>query len=185
MLEPIKTNATYQDLYSIPENMIGEIIDGKLYAMPRPSPRHSNVASGIAEIRGPFQHGIGGPGGWWILVEPEIKLGQDLFVPDLAGWKKERLLHPPDTNYISIPPDWICEVLSPSTSASDRKKKMPIYAQFKVPYLWLIHPIEKTLEIFKLNGSQWLLLVTYSDDDKVKAEPFQEVEIDLANLWWE
>ncbi|MBF0226066.1 MAG: Uma2 family endonuclease [Desulfobacterales bacterium] len=182
MLNSIKTNATYEDLYTIPKNMIGEIINGELYALPRPSFRHSNATFGLADIR--IKYGQKNSG-WWILVEPEIKLGENLFVPDLAGWEKKRLPNPPDTNWTTVPPDWICEVLSPSTSESDRKIKMPIYARFRVPYLWLIHPIEKTLEIFKLNDAQWILLVTYSDNDKVIAEPFNEVEIDLANLWWD
>ncbi|MBF0121592.1 MAG: Uma2 family endonuclease [Desulfobacterales bacterium] len=187
MLLPIKTNATYQDLYNIPENMIGEIIDGELYAMPRPSPKHSNAASIIeAEIVFPYRLGRGGPGGWIILVEPEIKFSEaksDTVVPDLAGWKKERMPELPETNWFSVPPDWLCEVLSPTTKRHDRKKKMPNYAKFGVQHVWLIEPIAKTLEVFRLESEKWLLLEFFSDDDKVRAEPFQEIEIDLKNLW--
>ncbi|MBF0224823.1 MAG: Uma2 family endonuclease [Desulfobacterales bacterium] len=184
--ELIKKNATYEDLYTIPKNMIGEIINGQLYAMPRPSPRHSNVSSIIGwQIIGPFRFGLGGPGGWIILDEPEIQLGQDIFVPDLAAWKKERLPRPPTTNYIAIPPDWICEVLSPSTAIHDRTKKMPIYAQSGVAYLWLIHPIDKTVEIFGLDAGKWVFISAHGDKDKVRAEPFKEIEIDIATFWWD
>ncbi|MBF0226913.1 MAG: Uma2 family endonuclease [Desulfobacterales bacterium] len=180
----LKKNATYEDLYKIPESMIGQIINNKLVVTPRPSYRHASVTSDLgAEIIPPYKFGRGGPGGWIILYEPEIKLGENIFVPDLAGWKKEKLLKLPATNYISISPDWICEVLSPSTEKTDRARKMPIYAQFGVSYFWIIDPIEKVLEIFKLSGNQWIVVGTYAEDDKVKPEPFQEIEIDLKNLW--
>ena len=186
MLQMIKKIAIYEDLYSIPENMIGQIINGELIAMPRPSPKHCNVVSGIGfEIGPPYRFGRGGPGGWVILDEPEIKLGQDIFVPDLAGWKKERLTKFPNTNYISVPPDWVCEVLSPSTEKTDRAKKMPIYALFGVPYLWLINPVEEIFEVYKLDSGRWMLFSVYAENDKVRAEPFQEIEIDLQNLWFE
>jgi Uma2 family endonuclease len=178
--------AVYEDLYSIPDNMIGEIIHGELIAMPRPSFRHSNAAAGITdEIRGPFHIGRGGPGGWIILYEPEVCLGENLLVPDIAGWKKERLPKPPDENYTIVPPDWVCEVLSPSTVRIDRIRKMHIYAQFNVPYSWLIDPVARTLEVFKLESGRWILLSAHSDNDKVHAEPFEEIEIALQNLWWE
>jgi Uma2 family endonuclease len=177
---------TYEDLYTLPDNMIGEIIDGELVAVPRPSFRHSNVVSGITdEIKSPFQRGRGGPGGWIILYEPEICLGENILVPDLAGWKKERLPKPPEKNFTPIAPDWICEVLSPGTVRIDRIRKMPIYAKFGVLYAWLIDPIEKTLEVYRLENSRWVLFSVHSENDRVRAEPFQEVEIALEYLWWE
>jgi Uma2 family endonuclease len=177
---------SYEDLYAIPDNMIGQIIDGELLAMPRPSFRHSNAASVMTyEIGGPFQRGRGGPGGWIILYEPEICLGKNILVPDLAGWKKERLPKPPEENYTTVPPDWICEVLSPGTVRIDRIKKMPIYARFGVSYVWMVDPIAKTLEVFKLKSDNWILLSVHSENDHVRAEPFQETEIALENLWWE
>ncbi|MBF0119059.1 MAG: Uma2 family endonuclease [Desulfobacterales bacterium] len=184
MLTPIKINATYKDLYTIPENMIGEIIDGELFAMPRPSYKHSNAAFGLADIR--IKYGQGNSGRWWILVEPEIKFSEtkeDTVVPDLAGWKRERMPTLPENNWTSIPPDWICEVLSPSTAKHDRKRKMPKYAKFGVAYVWLIDPTSKNLEIFRLESGKWVLVDFFSDDDKVSGEPFQEIEIDLTNLW--
>ncbi len=186
MLATVLKKASYEDLYSIPDNMIGQIIDGELFAMPRPSFRHSNVASVMTyEISGPFQRGRGGPGGWIILYEPEICLDEDILVPDLAGWKKERLPRPPEKNYTTVPPDWICEVLSPATFRIDRIKKMRIYARFGVSYVWLVDPIAKTLEVFRLESERWLLLSAHSENDKVRAEPFQEIEIALEHLWWE
>ncbi len=177
--------AVYEDLYKIPDNMIGQIIGGELITMPRPSPRHIISASVLSSrISNPFHLGEGGPGGWVILYEPEIQLGSDTFVPDIAGWKKERFGKIPETNWISVVPDWICEVLSPGTARIDRKKKMPIYARFGVRHLWLLDPSEKTLEIFsRLDDGGWRLMSVYSEDDKARAEPFQEIEINLNSLW--
>jgi Uma2 family endonuclease len=176
---------TYEDLYTIPDNMIGQIIDGELVTMPRPSFRHSNVVSVITyEISGPFQRGKGGPGGWIILYEPEICLDENILVPDLAGWKKERLLKPPEENYTTTPPDWICEVLSPGTVRIDRNRKMPVYAKSGIQHAWLIDPIERTLEVYRLEAGRWVLFSVHSENDRVRAEPFQEIEIDLEYLWW-
>lgn len=178
--------AIYEDLHSLPDNMIGQIIDGELIAVPRPSFRHSNVASGITgEIRGPFQNGSGGPGGWIILYEPEICLGDNILVPDLAAWRRERLPSPPETNYATIPPDWVCEVLSHSTVRIDRIRKMPLYAEFAVQYCWLVDPIARTLEVFRLESGKWVIASVHGENDRVRAEPFREIEISLQHLWWE
>lgn len=182
---PAPSKATYQDLHRIPENMIGEIINGELQTTPRPSYKHALVTSSLgSEIVGPYYKGRGGPGGWIILNEPEVQLGDHLLVPDIAGWKKERLPEPPHTNWCDISPDWICEVLSPSTIRTDRIKKMPIYSQFNVGHIWLIDPIAKTLEVFRLKEESWLLVATFCDDDTVCVEPFLDIEINLQELWW-
>lgn len=180
-------SAVYEDLYSIPDAMIGQIINNELLALPRPSSHHSHISFVLSgEIAGPFRFGRnGGMGGWIILYEPEIRLGDHTLVPDIAGWKKERLPKPPKENWISVPPDWVCEILSPGTERIDRKKKMPIYAEFGILHLWLIDPAEKTFESYRLESGKWLLLAVYGDDDKVRAEPFDAIEIDLSNLWWE
>ena len=185
MAETAKKEAGYDDLYQVPENMVGEIIAGELVVSPRPSPRHSHTVS-VLDIRigPPYRFGEGGPGGWIILFEPEVAFDEHLLVPDLAGWKKEKLTNPPETNFIAIAPDWICEVLSPESFRRDRIKKMPIYAQYKVPFLWLVDPIARTLEVFRLESGRWSLLSTHADNDKVRAEPFQEIELDLSYLWW-
>ncbi len=186
MAETAKKRATYQDLYAIPERMTGEIIDGELIVSPRPSRKHVYATSALGNEIGPAYHsGRGGPGGWIILIEPEIGLGKDILVPDLAGWKKERLPASEDHNWISVRPDWICEVLSPGTLGTDRVKKIRIYAQHEVPHLWLIDPIEKILEVYRFQAGSFTVAGVYAENDKVKAEPFPEIEIDLTSLWWE
>ncbi|MFH1115419.1 MAG: Uma2 family endonuclease [Pseudomonadota bacterium] len=185
MAETAKTRASYEDLYGIDENAVGQIIDGELIVSPRPSRRHAFAASVLnAEVTS--SHHLGGsrgPGGWIILFEPEIKMGEDILVPDLAGWKEDRLPWDEETNWISVPPDWVCEIVSESSIRVDRIKKMAIYAREGVPYYWVIDPRYRTLEVFRLESGRWLLLGTFADDDKVRAEPFEEVEIDLGRLW--
>ncbi len=184
MAETARKRATYDDLYNISENMVGEIIDGELYVTPRPSRTHSLTASVLgSEIVPPYYTGRGGPGGWIILIEPEISFGENIIVPDLAGWRKERFPKKEDHNWISVAPDWICEVLSPSTFRKDKIIKMSIYAQYEVPYFWLIDPLAKTLDVLRLESGKWVIAGVYAEDDKVRAEPFQEVEIELSNLW--
>jgi Uma2 family endonuclease len=182
---PAKREATYADLFDIPDHMIGEIINGELHSMPRPSPKHAMVVSSLGgEIVNPFSKGRGGPGGWIILFEPELLMGKNILVPDLAGWKKERLPNLPETNWIGVSPDWVCEVLSPSTVQIDKTKKMPIYANHNVRHVWLIDPIAKTLDVFKrLHGGGWELMGSFAENDSVMAEPFHEIEINLAGLW--
>ncbi len=181
--------ATYDDILKLPEGVIGEIMDGELYTSPRPSPKHSLVEGGLTEeLRGLFQSGKrGGPGGWWILAEPEIHLGtkpkEEIFVPDLAGWRKARLPKIPDEAYLTLLPDWICEILSPSNAHLDRVKKVPKYAQYGVSHLWLLDPIGRTLEVFRLENKKWVLVQTFGGSEKVRAEPFEVMELDLATVW--
>ncbi len=185
MAEPGKRTAIYDDLYTIPENMTGEILDGELILTPKPSTRHSNVAFTLSgELAPPYRFGRGGgPGGWIILPEHEIMLGAHLLVPDFSGWRKQRFPGVPKENWISVPPDWVCEILSPGTMRLDRIRKMPVYARHEVSYLWLIDPLVKSLEVFGLESGRWVLLTTFAENDKVRAEPFQKVEIELGNLW--
>ncbi len=184
MSEPAKKRATYEDLYGIPENMTGEILDGELIVHPRPSRTHIHASSVLGgKINPPYQFGSGGPGGWIILVEPEIQLDEHIMVPDLAGWKKERFIWEEDQNPISVTPDWICEILSPSTCRPDKMKKMPIYADHGVGYLWPLDPIAKILDTYRLKLNGWIPLARFRGDDKVRSEPFQEIEFDLGDLW--
>ncbi len=177
--------ATYADIEALPEHVVGEIIGGELIVSPRPAPRHASSSSGLGVIvGGPFQYGIGGPGGWWILDEPELHLGPEVLVPDLAGWRLATMGELPDEAYFSTPPDWICEVLSQSTEKVDRARKLAIYALNRVGHVWLLHPIHRTLEVFRLSGDTWTLMKVYSDkDETIRAEPFEEVEIPLGLLW--
>lgn len=184
MPETAEKTASYDDLYTIPENMIGEIIAGELVATPRPSRRHSSTIARItSNILPPFEYGRGGPGGWIILVEPEIALGENIVVPDLAGWREARFVWEEEQNPISVPPDWVCEVLSPQTARLDRVKKMPVYAAQGVSYLWLLDPQVLTLEAYRLESGRWTLLGSYAENDLVRVEPFQEIEIKLGELW--
>lgn len=176
--------AAYEDLFDLPENIIGQIIHGQLITQPRPAPKHSLASSSLGdELVSPFQKGRGGPGGWWILDEPELHLGPHILVPDLAGWRRERMPELPETAYFTLPPDWICEVLSPGTARVDRAEKMPIYAAQSVPFLWLIDPTLRTLEVFALCEGRWLLEHIYQDDEEVRAVPFDAIAFVLAGLW--
>lgn len=186
MSEAAPKKAVYEDLYSLPENMTGQIIDGELTVTPRPSTRHSLTAMALSgKLTPPYLFGEGGPGGWIILYENEVMLGENLLVPDFSGWRKERFPGIPKENWISVPPDWVCEILSPGTSGLDRVRKMPVYARYGVGFVWLIDPNDRTLEIYRLESGKWLLLAAFAQDDKVRAEPFQEIEINLSQLWLE
>ncbi|MDG4555281.1 MAG: Uma2 family endonuclease [Candidatus Competibacter sp.] len=176
--------ATYEDLFDLPDHIVGEIIHGQLITHPRPAPKHALASSSMGdELVSPFQKGRGGPGGWWILFEPELHLGPHILVPDLAGWRRERMPELPDMAYFTLPPDWVCEVLSPGTARIDRADKMPIYAEYGVSFLWLIDPALHTLEAFALRDGHWSLEHVYQEDDAVRAVPFDAVAFSLAGLW--
>lgn len=182
---PAKKPATYADLEALPPTWRGEIIDGELYAFPRPSAIHSNVESAVSgELHGPFQRSRGGPGGWWILVEPGITvLESPEFSPDLAGWRRERLPTLPKTGPIPVVPDWVCEVLSPSTRAYDLTIKRPFYARIGVQWCWYIDPESRLLTVSKLVDGRWVELGIHPATATVRAEPFEAIEIVLAE-WW-
>ena len=176
--------AIYDALCQVPDDKVAEILDGELIVTPRPALRHASASSGLGGLLwGPFQAGRGGPGGWWILDEPEIHLADDVVVPDLAGWRRERLPAIPDRAFLALAPDWVCEVLSPATVRMDRSRKMRIYGRERVGYVWLLDPIVRTLEVLRLEGVQWLLVGTHDGTEPVNAEPFEATSIDLAMLW--
>ena len=185
MTKAAKREAIYEDLQGVPEGTVGEIINGELIVTPRPSRKHGFSAYALGgELLPPYQFGRGGgPGGWVIIGEPEVKFGENYLLPDIAGWRRERFPEAEETNRISVSPDWIAEILSPSTVRVDRIKKMAIYAEHGVPYLWLIDPVAKTFEVFKLESGGWLLRSVFGEYDKVRVEPFADIEIDLKNLW--
>lgn len=186
MTQPVRKPATYDDVLAVPDHMVAEIINGELIVSPRPAPPHARAASVLGDVLGgPFDRGAGGPGGWWILDEPELHLQgpEQPIVPDLAGWRTERMPALPETAHFSLAPDWVCEVPSPSTAARDRADKMPIYAAAGVGHAWLVDPLLETLEIFVRDGAQWTLSVTYRGSQHVRAEPFEAVAIDLSPLW--
>jgi Uma2 family endonuclease len=187
MSEPAKKKATYEDLYTIPENMTGEIINGELVVTPRPSRKHGFAATVLStEIVTPYQFGRGGgPGGWIFIVEPEIGLEENILVPDIAGWKRERFPRAEAHNWISVAPDWICEVLSPHTARYDRIGKMRIYIRHRVPYVWLVDPILLTLEAYNIEPDGRIILSSFAGNEKVRMEPFPELELDLGLFWLE
>jgi Uma2 family endonuclease len=179
-----RRRATYDDVLNAPEHMVAEIIDGELYLWPRPAPPHAVASYSLgAELLPPFQQGRGGPGGWWIIGEPELHLKKDVLVPDIAGWRRERMPLVPDTAWFDVVPDWVCEVLSPSTANTDRSKKLPIYARERIPYAWFVDPIEQTLDVMIRSGRHWPVKAAYTGKDRVRAEPFDAIEIDLALVW--
>jgi len=184
MNRPALRDATYEDLFDLPGNVIGEILHGQLITQPRPAPRHARASSIIGgEIVSPYDQGRGGPGGWWILDEPELHLDSHILVPDLAGWRRERLPQLPEEAYFSVAPDWVCEVLSPGTARTDRAVKMPIYAEQSVQWLWLVDPDNRMLEVYRLLDGHWLLEHTWQNDEVVKAPPFDQVSMALSDLW--
>ncbi|NOK10032.1 Uma2 family endonuclease [Corallococcus exercitus] len=176
--------ANYADLEALPPNKVGELVNGELYASPRPASPHALAATHLGgELYGPFDRGRGGPGGWIILSEPELHLGKDVLVPDLAGWRRERVPRMPNVVGIKTAPDWLCEVLSPSTFRLDRARKLPIYAREGVKHVWLVEPLQRTLEVFRLEGSHYMLLGTHQDAEIVHAEPFEALSLELRVLW--
>jgi len=189
--EKLPRRATYADLEAVPTHRVAEIIEGVLHTFPRPAPRHARAAGRLgAKLDGPFDEGHDGPGGWIILPEPELHFGPEddkgVLVPDLAGWRRERLPRLPDEAFFRLAPDWVCEVLSPSTEAHDREKKMAVYAREGVRHAWLIDPLVRTLEVFALGEKgKWVLSAVYSDAALVRAEPFEALELELARLWAE
>lgn len=184
MTEPLKKSATYEDLLDVPDTLVAQIIYGVLHTHPRPAPRHAWASSSLGfEVGSPYGKGSGGPGGWWILDEPECHLGEDIFVPDLAGWRKERMPDLPETAWFELAPDWVCEVLSPSTARLDRAEKMPLYAKYGVKFIWLVDPDLKTLEAYKNVKGQWVLLTTLDNDKDVSVEPFDAITFSLSALW--
>lgn len=185
MIEPARRAATYDDILGLPENLVGEILHGQLHTHPRPAPKHARAYSALGfSLGGPFDRGVGGPGGWWILDEPELHLGGDILVPDIAGWRRERMPTLPDSAWFELAPDWVCEILSPATARTDRALKMPLYAREGIPHLWLVDPDVRMLEVYRLEaGRRWLLLATLKDDDPVSQPPFDAITFPLDSLW--
>jgi Uma2 family endonuclease len=171
-------------LYDVPDNLVAEMFDGDLYATPRPAAPHTHAASLLgAELTGPFHRGRNGPGGWVILDEPELHFGKDVAVPDVAGWRRERMPEVPADAYFTLSPDWVCEVLAPSTETLDRGKKLRIYARESVAHVWLVDPLRQTLEVLSLDSDSWSVLAVHEGRARVRAAPFDAIELELGALW--
>lgn len=176
--------ATYQDVVNAPEHMVAEIVDGKLYTHPRPSPPHAIAHSRLGYlIEPPFDFGDGGPGGWWVLDEPELHFDEDIVVPDIAGWRRERMPVPPSDAYFTLAPDWVCEVLSPSTRKLDLGGKLKVYARAGVSYIWFLDPTDRSLAAYQLGKTQWELVEKLYEDASVSLLPFDAIRFNLSNLW--
>ena len=190
MVAPVpepKRRATYEDLMQVPDTKVAEIIDGELVVSPRPASPHAIASSVIgADLTGPFHRRPGDPsrpGGWWVLDEPEIHFGEDVLVPDLAGWRHTRMPGVPNVAFFTLAPDWVCEVVSPSTGRIDRTRKMRIYAREGVEHLWFVDPLARTLEVYRLEAGHWIVASVHGGNDVVRATPFEAVELAL-DRWW-
>ena len=185
MNTPATRPAKYDDLFDLPENIVGEIIAGELVTHPRPSPKHALAASalGSAVFNRFDRSSSDGPGGWWILYEPECHLGSDVIVPDIAGWRQATMPELPDTAWFDIAPDWVCEIISPSTHKRDRSTKRDVYAREDIRHYWIVDPVERLIEVFELVDGRWVLVTTAQDNLKASLAPFDEVPFDLGRLW--
>ena len=185
----VKRNATYDDLCALPDHMVAEIIDGDLFASPRPASPHALASSMLGAVLiagfGGEPGGAGVPGGWWILDEPELHFGQNVLVPDLAGWRRERMPTVPDVAGFQLAPDWVCEVISPSTGEIDRGRKMRVYARERVGHLWIVDPILRMLEGYRLEDGRWVVASTHAGTEQIRAEPFEAVPLDMRRWWRE
>lgn len=176
--------ATYKDILAAPENKVAELIDGELVLSPRPSGAHSSVMSVLnGKLMPRFGQGGGRSAGWIILIEPELHLGKQVLVPDLAGWRTSRLPRIPKVPYFTLAPDWVCEVASRSTKSIDRKRKLPIYAKARVEHVWMIEPRDRVLEVLERSDQYWRTVGYHMEAERVRAAPFEELVLDLSTLW--
>ena len=183
-VETASPRATYQDVLDAPPHKVAEVVDGTLYTHPRPAPPHAVASTGLGGLLNQtFQFGRGGPGGWWIIIEPELHLDEDIVVPDIAGWRRERMPQLPNAAFFTLAPDWVCEVLSPSTRTLDLGGKRAVYAREGVSYLWFLDPIARSLEAYELRGKEWVLIDTLFEDASVSLPPFEAIRFDLGDLW--
>jgi Uma2 family endonuclease len=186
ILRSAKKPSLYEQLIALPEGLTGEIFNGQLRTQPRPAWPHALASSRLgSDIEGPYGRGRGGPGGWWIVDEPEVHfiLDEEVTVPDIAGWRKARMPTPPLGHKIQVVPDWVCEILSPSSKSVDREEKMPLYAHHGVRYAWLVDPDIRALEAYRLEDNKWTPLGVFRDKDEVCVPPFDAIVIRLGDLW--
>jgi len=178
--------ATYSVLNALPKGWVGEIVEDELVASPRPLAAQTRAAFMLGvELGEQLDPRRGGNGRWCFLRAPELHLGRDVLVPDLAGWRRDRVSQPlePSEPFLTVAPDWVCEVLSPVTLSLDRVRKLPLYAQHGVSHAWFIDPEARTLEVFQRLKRGWLFAASYEGDALVRAEPFSGLSLELGALW--
>lgn len=183
--------ATYDDYLALPDDQKAELIDGVIYFMSAPRGRHIRAASvlgGLLTVRFGLRDGPSGdgPGGWWILDEPEVHLRPDRRVvrPDLAGWRRERMPEPPtDSHKFTTVPDWVCEVLSPSTARHDWARKLPLYFDAGVRWVWMVDPVSRRIDAFEASDADWLDVGADEGGGAVALPPFDAIELDLTPCW--
>ena len=188
-MKPARRPARYDDLLEVPDTKVAEIIDGELIVSPRPASPHANAATGLmSDLHGAFHRPPGdsrGPGGWCLLWEPELHFYDDVLVPDQAGWRRERMPKVPNVAAFTLAPDWVCEVVSPSTGRIDRSRKMRVYAREGVAWLWLVDPLVRTIEVYRLRDGELVVAAVHAGDEPVRIEPFDAIELDVARWWLE
>ena len=186
-MKPARKPARYDDILDVPDTKVAEIIDGEVIVSPRPASPHANAASVMgADLNSAFHYppgDRGNPGGWWILTEPELHFLDDVLVPDQAGWRRERMPKLPNVPAFTDAPDWVCEVVSPSTGRIDRSRKMRIYAREGVRHLWLVDPLLRTIEVYRLSDGEWVVEAVHAGDAPARIAPFDAIELDVAR-WW-
>jgi len=186
MAHPAALFPTFEDLYeqirALPEHVTGEILEpGVLRTMSRPARPHRRTHTSILRGLDGFDANFGGKG-WWIEIEVEIRFpGGRLAVPDLSGFRVERVPELPDENPLHILPDWCCEILSPTTERVDRMVKLPLYARSGVPWIWLVDPNLHTIEVFETIDGRPALTAVGGDLDNAHLPPFGDLDI---STWW-
>lgn len=180
--------ATYDDLLAVPDTKIAEIIDGELVVSPRPAIPHARAASALHADLVPFDRPAGAagePGGWWLLFEPELHFDDDVLVPDLAGWTRARLPKLTDVPFFTLAPDWLCEVVSPSTARYDRVQKLRIYARTGVETVWIVDPRARTIEVFVRDGEHWRMASASDGTAPIRVAPFEALALEPTRWWLE
>lgn len=184
MSQAARRLATYEDVLAAPEHMVAELMAGELHLQPRPAGPHAVAATVlIGELEPRFRRGKGGPGGWIILAEPKLHLGEDVLVPDIAGWRRSTMDHVANVPYFEIRPDWVCEVLSPSTEQIDRTRKLSSYAAAGIGHVWLVDPLKRSFEMQQLSCGQWMIIGTCKNEGLIRARPFDALALELSELW--